>query len=136
MAVELETKIMNQIGLFDSYQWNNGSGSCGYLRSNAVSKLASVAKENGLDIAPKWLNHCRTALQVDEVNSGRFGLTNTWIACSYAIQDAIYRSEGGDGITPVENWHFWSDKQRNEWNRRQMPHGEMMHRFGFVEKKG
>lgn len=123
MAVELEEMIMAEIGLGSNYRWFNGSGSCGYIRRNAVDELPKVAKKHGLTIAPSWLNHCREADEVDQVDGEQYSLTNTWIACSYAIQDAIYRKEGGEqaGFSPdVHQWQFWSDKERNKWNQRNL----------------
>lgn len=129
MAVELEQTVMREIGLGQHYSWFNGSGSCQYIRREAVDKLPATAQKHGLTIAPAWLKHCRTANQVDQVNGSQYSLTNTWVACSYAIQDAIYRSEGGEdaGYSPdVHTWQFWSDKERNEWNRRNSFHGDKM----------
>lgn len=113
---------MREIGLGNNYRWYNGSGSCGYIRQNAVAKLPEVLSGHGLEISQDWLDHCRTANQVDQINSKQFGLTNTWVACSYAIADAIHRKEGGEnaGHSPDKHqWQFWSDKERTEWERRQ-----------------
>jgi len=134
MAVELEQTVMREIGLGNHYNWFNGSGSCQYIRRGAVDKLPTVARKHGLTIAPAWLKHCRTANQVDQVNGSQYSLTNTWVACSYAIQDAIYRSEGGEdaGFSPDNHrWQFWSDKERNEWERRQLP---MMGKMAFLRR--
>ena len=121
MAVDLEQKVMRQIGLGQHYSWYNGSGSCQYIRDEAIQRLPDAAKENGLDVSNAWLAHLRTASQVDSVNSGKYGLTNVWISCSYAVQDAIYRAEDGKGYDPPkgdDHWHFWSDKERSEWKMR------------------
>lgn len=117
MAVELEQTIMAEIGLGNNYRWFNGSGDCGYIRRDAVGNLVEVAKTHGLTISDKWLNHCKTAAQVDQFDSQQYGLTNTWIACSYAIKDAIHRDECGEdaGFPPEENWVFWSNEKREEW---------------------
>lgn len=123
MAVELESTIMVEIGLGNNYRWFNGSGSCGGIRQSAVSKLPSAAVKHGLSISPRWLAHCNTADKVDQVDGQQYTLTNTWIACSYAIQDAIYRKEGDKGFDPPtgdDHWHFWSDKERNQWKSSQL----------------
>ena len=120
MAVELESKVMEEIGLGQNYRWFNGSGSCRYIRNNAIDKLVSVAQQNGLTISPSWLSHCRTANQIDNFGSSEYGLTNVWIACSYAIADAISRLESGEsaGYSPEKNprWHFTRDEDRTKWN--------------------
>lgn len=121
MAVELESKVMEGIGLGQHYSWFNGSGSCRYIRNAAIDKLTQVASENGLTIAPEWTAYCRTASRADECGGSQYRLTNVWIACSYAIQDAIYRSEGDGGYSPPENpdWAFFSDDDRQRWERQE-----------------
>lgn len=114
MAVELEIKVMDEIGLGSvvGYSYFNGSGSCGYIRADAVNKLKKVAEKNGLKISPNWMQRCHEALTVDECDGGKYSLTNTWITCSYAIQDAIYRKDGGVGFNPPplkDGWSFFSE---------------------------
>ena len=124
MAIELEQIIMREIGLGNHYSWSNGSGSCQYIRRDAVDKLEAVAQSHGLAISLDWLQRCRTACRVDQVDGGNYSLTNTGTACSYAIQDAIKRKEGGDsaGFSPGNHgWQFWSDKERNAWERLSNP---------------
>jgi len=118
MAVELEEKVMREIGLGNHYGWFNGSGSCAHIARNAVDKLASAMKENGLSLSKKWEKHCRKANQVDQFDGGNYSLTNTWIACSYAIEDGIYRSEGGKGFGPKEDWHFFYTEKSKQWQNR------------------
>lgn len=119
MAFELESKVMEEVGLGQHYSWFNGSGSCRYIRNAAIDKLAQVASKNGLTVSEKWLAHCRLASRVDECGNSQYRLTNVWIACSYAIQDAICRKEGGEsaGYNPLKNpnWYFFSDKERERW---------------------
>jgi len=121
MAVDLESKVMREIGLGNNYQWFNGSGSCGGIRNAAIEKLPSVARKNGLSISGEWIAYCKKASLVDGFGDGAYTLTNTWVACSYAIQDAIQRKEGG-GFSPPENpdWYFWDNQKRAEWNRKDM----------------
>jgi hypothetical protein len=122
MAVVLEQEVMQGIGLGQNYRWYNGSGSCSHIRRKAVDQLVSVAEKKGLQISSDWVAHCRKATRVDQVGSGQFGLTNTWIACSYAIQDAIYRHEGGEGYDPPtgeDHWYFFSKDDRREWKMMQ-----------------
>lgn len=124
MAVELEEKVMREIGLGNHYSWFNGSGSCGYIRRDAVANLQEIMAKNGLSLSKAWFSHCTKALNVDMIDGRNYTLTNTWVACSYAIQDAIYRKEGGDGFEPVENWHFWSSEKRRQWEM-QTEHSRM-----------
>lgn len=119
MAVELEETIMREIGLVHHYSWYNGSGSCAYIAREAVDRLGAAMEKHGLTLSPQWLAHCKKALRVDRFGGGEYTLTNTWVTCSYAIQDGIYRSEGGQGFDPVEDWHFWSEQKRREWERMQ-----------------
>ncbi len=133
MAVELEPTVMMGIGLGNNYHRFNGSGSCRYIRQGAVGKLAEAARKHGLSISEPWLARCKTANQVDAIDSDECGLTNTWVACSYAIQDAIYRKEGGEdqGFDPPgddEGWQFWSDEKREMWRCRKDSRG----REGFL----
>ena len=114
MAVELEEKVMQEIGLGQNYRWYNGSGSCGYIRQNAVDKLQSVAQDHDLSISPKWLERCKESTLVDNIDGEQYSLTNVWITCSYAIRDAIYRQSGSGGFEPPsldKDWQFW-DKER------------------------
>lgn len=120
MAVELEQTVMMEIGLGNHYGWFNGSGSCGYIRADAVNKFQSVAQKHGLSISSAWLKRCHEAITVDECDGQKYSLTNTWITCSYAIQDAIYRKESGKGFNPPplrEDWHFFSDNGRQAYER-------------------
>lgn len=128
MAVELEQDVMRAIGLGNHYNWFNGSGSCGYIRRAAVDRLAAEAKKLDLDIAPKWIEHCQTATRVDGCDS-EYTLTNTWIACSYAIQDAIYRKNGGKGFDPEPRWHFFTDQAQRTWEAQQVR--QSIYRRGF-----
>jgi hypothetical protein len=123
MAVELEQTVMRDIGLGNHYSWFNGSGSCEYIRRDAVNYLSDAAKKHDLIISPKWLAHCKKAIQVDGFGSGRYGLTNVWVACSYTIQDAIYRLEAGEaaGFDPPsddDHWYFFHPEKREAWKRR------------------
>jgi len=123
MAVELEQEVMKKIGFSQHYSWHNGSGSCQYARNEAVARLTEAANGLGLSISKEWIEKCKEATRADDVNSGKYGLTNTWITCSYAIQDAIHRNDGDKGFSPAgHEYRFWSDKERNEWNRRNDPH--------------
>jgi len=44
MSLPLEDTIMEVIGLGMEYNWYNGSGSCGYIRREAVRLLRSYTK--------------------------------------------------------------------------------------------
>lgn len=132
MALELEQTIMREIGLGNHYTWFNGSGSCAGIARQAVQSLVSVAKKHNLSINSQWMAHCHKAVRVDTC-SGNYTLTNTWIACSYAIQDATYRAAGGNGFEPIEDWYFWSDQERHAWHRSELDSG-IVYRKGFGKK--
>ena len=72
MAVELEQTVMREIGLGANYRWFNGSGSCEYIRREAVDKLANVASKYGLLISPEWLCACQAAIAKDNTDGDRF----------------------------------------------------------------
>ena len=135
MALPLEETIMNEIGLGAHYSWFNGSGSCEYICRDAVNKLSATLQKHGMTLDPKWLALCREANLVDQVNSGQYGLTNTWIVCSYAIEDAIYRQQGGEGagiLPDNHHWQFWSEKEKQQWERQQ----SNKYRFDFINRYG
>lgn len=123
MALPLEQEVMADIGLGQHYSWFNGSGSCQYTRNKAIELLPEKARDKGLQISDKWLAHCKTASLVDQHNAGVYSLTNVWIACSYAIADAIHREDGGLGYDPPEgddHWHFHNSEKRQKWLMRQV----------------
>jgi pyrroloquinoline quinone (PQQ) biosynthesis protein C len=132
MAVELEQTIMREIGLGNHYNWFNGSGSCAGIAREAVDSLSRIAKQYNLAISVEWMEHCRKAVRVDTCSSN-YTLTNTWITCSYAIQDAICRAAGDNGFEPIEDWYFWSDKERHAWHRSELVNG-IVYRKGFGKK--
>ena len=119
MAVPLEQEVMSLIGLGSHYTYFNGSGSCRYIARNAVDKLAGAMESKSLSISSSWKRHCKKALEVDQFDGNGYSLTNTWISCSYAIQDGIYRKESGEGFKPEENWHFFSVKKHKQWEERE-----------------
>jgi hypothetical protein len=124
MAVELEAKIMGKIGLGNHYGWFNGSRSCAGIRRAAISKLPRAAQAEGLTISAAWMARLREADVVDGIDGGEVSLTNVWITASYAIQDAIYRSEGDKGFAPpplAEDWHFWDSDKQAQYERSKQP---------------
>jgi hypothetical protein len=119
MAVELEQTIMSEIGLGSHYNYFNGSGSCGYIRDAAIRKLPGVAKKHGLSISSAWMQHLEEASQADAFDSNNYSLTNVWVGCSYAIEDAIYRSAGDKGFPPsVHEFHFFYSEKARAWKNR------------------
>ena len=111
MAVELEQTIMQEIGLGNNFRWFNGSESCGYIRQKAVDILSNVAGNHGLSISEEWLQHCRTAIRDDQLDGDQYTLTNTWLACYYAVHDAIYRKY----INENPEYPDWALKAINEF---------------------
>jgi hypothetical protein len=125
MAVELEQTVMREIGLGNHYSWFNGSGACGHIARKAVDSLPKIAQKNGLTISKAWLAKCNEAIRADAFDSSAndqyrvFSLTNVWVTCSYAIQDAIYRMNGGEGFTPANHtFQFFHSERRKAWEQR------------------
>lgn len=114
---ELEDIIMRQIGLGQHYAYSNGSRSCRHIREEALRLLPIMLRQYGLTFDPKWKAHCDKASFVDSFIDYQSILTNTWIACSNAIRDAIERNNNGNdkGFTVVENWKFEDEKQKESW---------------------
>lgn len=88
---DFEDRIMGEIGLGAEYSWFNGSGSCEYLRTNAVSKLPEAlerARKEGIAVTPTndlLLRTLRTIAQSFETS--KYSLTNTWQALKYVIAE-------------------------------------------------
>lgn len=88
---DFEDRIMREIGLGAEYSWFNGSGSCEYLRTNAVSKLPEAlenARKEGIAVATTsdlLLRTLKTIAQSYETS--KYSLTNTWQALKYVIAE-------------------------------------------------
>ena len=92
MAVQLEQEIMMAIGLGNHYSWYNGSGSCGYIAREAIGLLPKAiqkAVDDNKEIAPPMMNLINQLRPLPD-KDGKYGLTDTWVACSYVIQEHIY----------------------------------------------
>src|SRR5689334_4096267 len=92
MAVHLESEIMNAIGLGNHYSWYNGSGSCEYIRKEAVKRLPQAINDKvaaGEKIAPPEHDLIRLAISVALNEPRDTTLTKTWEVCSYVIQAHI-----------------------------------------------
>lgn len=100
MALELEVKIMSEIGLGNSYKWYNGSGSCRYIRIEAANKLFDVIQkhhDDGEEIASPENNLINIVKRIAESgDSDNYILTKTWQAASYVIAEHIHRIQMSD----------------------------------------
>ena len=100
MALELETKIMEEIGLHSHYTWYNGSGSCRYIRTEAANKLFSTIQkhhDDGEEIASPKNNLINTVKYIAEIgDSDDFILTKTYQAASYVIAEHIHQAKTSD----------------------------------------
>ena len=114
MAVELEQTVMNEIGLGNNYRYFNGSGSCRYIRNNAIDLLPKAMKKHKLSLSKKWAEVLRKASMADEIDGHEYALTNVWVTASYAIQDGIYRKEGGKGINATDDHFSFFDSEAKE----------------------
>lgn len=119
MAHPTEQEIMAAIGLGSHYNWYNGSGSCAWIGRQAVEKLPDALQERGMSLSKEWARVLSKALQADSFDSpGGYSLTNVWVACSYAIQDAMYRHESPDseGVDPAHmHFHFFETEKQEQW---------------------
>lgn len=97
MALELESKIMGEIGLYSHYTWYNSSGSCRYIRTEAANKLFSTIQkhhDDGEEIAPPKNNLINTVKYIAEIgDSDDFILTKTYQAASYVIAEHIHQAK-------------------------------------------
>lgn len=120
MAHPTEQEIMNAIGLGTGYHYFNGSGSCRGIARKAIEKLPEALAKAGMDLDRRWAEMLGTAHAADNLDSpGGYSLTNVWVACSYAIQDAMYRQQDPkSGIDPKHmRMHFFHTEKRKEWER-------------------
>ena len=97
MALELESKIMEEIGLHTHYTWYNGSNSCRYIRIEAANKLISAIQkhhDNGEEIAVPNRRLINLLKHIAENgDSDDFILTKTWQAASYVIAEHIHQAK-------------------------------------------
>jgi hypothetical protein len=97
MAMPLEEKIMQEIGLNNHYNWYNGSGSCVHIRNAAADKLSEVIYANQrneagkLQIALPNQKIIKIVKMIAEsYESSNSSLTNTWKVASEAIATHIH----------------------------------------------
>ena len=100
MILELESKIMEEIGLGNHYQWFNGSPSCRSIRIEAANRLSNIIQKhhnNGEEIAPPKTNLFITLMDIaEEGDSDVYVLTKTWQAASYIIAEHIHQAKTSD----------------------------------------
>jgi hypothetical protein len=97
MAMELESKIMTEIGLGNHYSWYNGSTSCRSIRIEAANKLFNIIQKhhnNNEEIAiPEQSLINILKIIAEEGDSDEYSLTNTWQAASYIIAVHIHQTK-------------------------------------------
>ncbi len=98
MADPIEQQVMAAIGFGSHYNWYNGSGSCKGRAREALRLLPMKLEAEEMTLDPQWAAAIQQAIGEDS----EYGLTMAWKACSYAIQDALYRKAGSQGIDPVK----------------------------------
>jgi hypothetical protein len=102
MAMELESRIMAEIGLHTHYNWFNGSGSCAGIRRAAVELLPKAiakhkkAKEKIKIPSSRMMKLLRNV--ADYGDESMYSLTKTWQACSEAIAACIHAGHGDKEI--------------------------------------
>ena len=94
--VEMETAIMIAVGLGRHYADKNGSGTCAYLRREALRRLPEEMLKHGLTLSGQYEEALRQADAMDEEAGGEYTLTNVWKTASNAIQDAVYAKVATD----------------------------------------
>lgn len=97
MAMELESKIMAEIGLGMHYNWYNGSGSCDYIRREAAEKLAKAIEKHhkaGDRIAPPDKELVELVKEATGYEEDSSILTKTWVVASYVIAAHIHQAKG------------------------------------------
>ena len=96
MALELETKIMMEIGFGNHYNWYNGSPSCRYIRTEAVNMLfdrIQIHYDRGEEIALPNYHLINTVKRIAEIGDpDDYVLTKTWEAASYVIAAHIHQA--------------------------------------------
>jgi hypothetical protein len=111
MALELETKIMQEIGLGMHYRWFNGSGSCEYVRQDASRKLQGAIQKHrgaGEQIVPPDQGLMNLMQQSTRWDESRYELTVAWQVASYVIAAHIHASHRPEG----ERFAFLRDQER------------------------
>lgn len=112
MAIELETTIMNEIGLGAHFNWFNGSGSCEHIRNEAAKRLTEVINRYaGKEIAPANSELISIAKEVARTEGSRYTLTKTWEVCSYVIQAHIYMAANENKMAIARQWESDLRKQ-------------------------
>jgi hypothetical protein len=101
MALELETKIMAEIGLHANFNWFNGSESCRYVRQEAVKRLPEVIRKyhdadpRQIALPDAALMNILTRVSV-EGDTRDTTLTKTWQAASYVIAAHIHQANAAE----------------------------------------
>lgn len=95
MALELETTIMDEIGLGHPYGYNffNGSGSCEYIRKEAARRMGAAIKKHadaGEQIAQPDDGLLMLMEEATTWDEDRYTLTKAWEVASYVIAAHIH----------------------------------------------
>ena len=97
MALELESTIMNEIGLGAHYNWYNGSGSCQYIRQEASNRVGSAIQKHydaGEPIAQPDEDLVAILKRVATIgDDSEYSLTKTWQVASYVIAEHIHQAK-------------------------------------------
>ena len=100
MALELESEIMEEIGLGNHYTWFNGSPSSRGIRIEAADKLYTTIQkhhDDGEEIASPKSSLINTVKHIAESGDiGDYVLTKTWQSASYVIAEHIHQAKTSD----------------------------------------
>ena len=107
MALPLEKKIMQEIGLGMNYRYYNGSGSCRFLAKQAADKLPSAIKKHadaGEEIITPHFRLCKMASSFVGFEGSDYELTAAWQACATIIRAHMDAVHDGTAIKNVEKY--------------------------------
>jgi hypothetical protein len=130
MAMELEAKIMGEIGLAQHFNYFNGSGSCEYIRKDAANKLGEAISNNVAsgEIASPNARVIGAVKRVAQIgDDSQDSLTKTWQAASEAIAAHIHAA----GLEPeaqrkqLEDAAQFIEQQYLPEGRRSAPQGKV-----------
>jgi len=132
MALELETTIMQEIGLGQNYRWFNGSGSCEYIRRDAMNKLPAAIRKHhdaGEQIAApndRLMFLAREAASWDE---SQYVLTKAWEIASYIIAAHLHGYYDADEFRRIEEYI-------NKTYRAKKPQRSYSHPWHYFKERG
>lgn len=110
---------MRAVGLGNHFSWFNGSGSCAYIRRDAVRKLPEALRAHDLTPHRPLMRVLERVAEQEgqyDRDGGRHVLTKTWQAVSTAIRAHMDGDPAGavdyierTFIDPMDRSRLWRD---------------------------